>query len=86
MKKCLFAVLIAGSVALLGSQAQAHDRCDDDNYRYQSYRYRDSVRYEYPRYYSYEEVRPRRVIVEDDYRPHYRYHRNNLFSVFFGGF
>ena len=97
MKKLLFAVLFAGALTVLGSQAKAHDGCYDNEDRYSSserYGYRESVRYERPRYRYDEEdvviVRPRhRAVVEDDYgyRPRYsehRYHHDSLLSVFFG--
>ncbi len=92
MKKSMFAVLVFGAMALLGSRAQAYDHhsgYDDSRYtRADCYSsdYREVVRYERPRYYYHEPVViRRRVVVDDDcaYRP--RYHHSG-FRFFFGGF
>jgi hypothetical protein len=95
MKKSLFAVLFAGGLTVLSSQAKAHDGCYDDGHRYERagrYGYREVSRYDHHRY-DYDDdvviVRPRhRVVVEDDYRyrrPRYAERRHDsLLSIFFG--
>lgn len=95
MKKSIFAVVFAGALTLLGSQANAYDECrDEERYgRAERYGYRETSRYGYRRH-DYDDdvvvVRPRRrIIVEDDYRPYrprYVQHRDRerFFRVFFG--
>ncbi|HEY0433822.1 MAG TPA: hypothetical protein VGC95_08120 [Chitinophagaceae bacterium] len=95
MKKFLFAVLFAGTLAVIGSTAQARDgRYDEDRYGGgERYRYRNVERYDRRRYNHRDDVvivRPsRRAVYEDDYRyrPRYserRHHRGSFFQVLFG--
>ena len=85
--------LFFGALTILGSSAQAHDRCYDDyRYSHDYYRgHRDTVRYERPYYrsYYYDDYRPvivHRDIIVDDCPRYYvpRHHHHSGFRLFFG--